>query len=188
MGRLAAGVKGVTLAHQDDRVVGMVAIYQPNADLLVVSEKGIGKRSAVADYRITKRSGKGVKTLHITPKTGALAAIKAVTDTDELLIINKSGTAIRIPVSELRVMGRNTQGVRLIRLNGEDEVASVAKIEEKLWVMGYALALCQFLLQKQYSYYGRWRFHSAEAGYMVSIASHQPVTGLACIDRIPLVA
>lgn len=132
MGRLAAGVKGVTLAHQDDRVVGMVAIYQPNADLLVVSEKGIGKRSAVADYRITKRSGKGVKTLHITPKTGALAAIKAVTDTDELLIINKLGTAIRIPVSELRVMGRNTQGVRLIRLNGEDEVASVAKIEEKL--------------------------------------------------------
>lgn len=132
MGRVAAGVRGVTLADKDDRVVGMVAIYQPNTDLLVVSEKGIGKRSTIADYRITKRGGKGVKTLNTTAKTGALAAIKAVIDTDELLIINKSGTAIRIPVSELRVMGRNTQGVRLIRLNDRDEVTSVAKIAEKL--------------------------------------------------------
>lgn len=132
MGRIAAGVKGITLADKDDRVVGMVAIYQPNTDLLVVSEKGIGKRSTIADYRITKRGGKGVKTLNTTAKTGALAAIKAVIDTDELLIINKSGTAIRIPVSELRVMGRNTQGVRLIRLNDGDEVTSVAKIAEKL--------------------------------------------------------
>ena len=132
MGRVAAGVKGITLAQQDDQVIGMVAIYQPHTDLLVVSEKGFGKRSAAVDYRITKRGGKGVKTLHITAKTGPLIAIKAVTDTDELLIINKAGVAIRISVAELRVMGRNTQGVRLIRLYDGDEVASVAKIKEKL--------------------------------------------------------
>lgn len=132
MGRVAAGVKGITLAQQDDQVIGMVAIYQPHTDLLVVSEKGFGKRSAAVDYRITKRGGKGVKTLHITAKTGPLIAIKAVTDTDELLIINKAGVAIRISVAALRVMGRNTQGVRLIRLHDGDEVASVAKIKEKL--------------------------------------------------------
>jgi DNA gyrase subunit A len=132
MGRVAAGVRGVTLANADDRVVGMVAIYKPNTDLLVVAEKGVGKRSAVADYRITRRGGKGVKTLNITEKTGFLAAIKAVTDADDLLIINKSGIAIRISVSELRVMGRNTQGVRLIKLNAGDEIASVARIETTL--------------------------------------------------------
>ena len=132
MGRVAAGVKGVTLASSDDRVIGMVAITQPDTDLLVVAEKGVGKRSAVADYRITKRGGKGVKTLQVTEKTGALTAIKAVTDTDELLLINKSGIAIRISVNTLRVMGRNTQGVRLIRLNAGDEIASVAKIETTL--------------------------------------------------------
>jgi DNA gyrase subunit A len=130
MGRASTGVKGVTLANEHDRVVGMVAIYKPGIDLLVVSEKGVGKRSAVADYRITKRGGKGIRTLNITEKTGTLAAIKAVVDTDELILINKSGVAIRIAVSELRVMGRNTQGVRLIKLNPGDEIASVAKIGE----------------------------------------------------------
>ncbi|MEM7382791.1 MAG: DNA gyrase subunit A [Bacteroidota bacterium] len=133
MGRIAAGVKGVTLAHPDDQVVGMVAIHHPQTDLLIVSEKGFGKRSAAAAYRITKRGGKGVKTLHITAKTGPLIAIKEVTNTDELLIINKVGIAIRIAVAALRTIGRNTQGVRLIRLNSGDIVTSVAKIEEKLY-------------------------------------------------------
>ena len=128
MGRVAAGVKGVTLTSKDDRVVGLVSTHQAEADLLVVSEKGFGKRSSVADYRITKRGGKGVKTLQITEKTGMLVAIKTVTDTDELMIINKSGITIRIAVSALRVMGRATQGVRLIRLDKEDTLSSVAKI------------------------------------------------------------
>lgn len=132
MDRVTAGVKGITLSHKDDQVIGMLALYQPYTDILVVSATGFGKRSAVADYRITQRGGKGIKTLHITTKTGALAAIKAVRDTDDLLIINKSGLAIRISVAELRVMGRDTQGVRLIRLLGGDKVAAVAKIKEKL--------------------------------------------------------
>jgi len=129
MGRVAAGVKGIVLAGVEDRVVGLVSTHEKQADLLVVSEKGFGKRSAVADYRITKRGGKGVKTLQITEKTGALVAIKAVTDKDELMIINKSGLTIRIAVADLRVMGRATQGVRLIRLDKSDAIASVAKIE-----------------------------------------------------------
>eukprot|EP01132_Coremiostelium_polycephalum_P000152 gene152-205_t len=133
MGRVSTGVRGVTLAGPGDRVVGMVTVYQPDIDLLVVSEKGAGKRSAVADYRITKRGGKGVITLNITEKTGPLAAIEAVTDQDELLIINTSGIAIRIAVNELRVMGRNTQGVRLIRLNNEgDIITSIAKVTENV--------------------------------------------------------
>ena len=129
MGRVAAGVRGITLAGTDDRVVGLVSTHQTQEDLLVVSEKGFGKRSAVEDYRITKRGGKGVKTLQITEKTGMLVAIKAVTDTDELMIINQSGITIRIAVGDLRVMGRATQGVRLIRLDKEDKISSVAKIE-----------------------------------------------------------
>ena len=129
MGRVAAGVRGITLASKDDRVVGLVSTHQAQADLLVVAEKGFGKRSAVEDYRITKRGGKGVKTLQITEKTGMLVAIKAVADTDELMIINKSGIAIRMAVADLRVMGRATQGVRLIRLDKEDEISSVAKID-----------------------------------------------------------
>jgi DNA gyrase subunit A len=132
MGRVSTGVRGITLAGPDDRVVGMVTVYKPDIELLVVAEKGVGKRSSVADYRITKRGGKGVKTLNITEKTGALAAIEAVTDADELLIINTSGIAIRIDVSTLRVMGRNTQGVRLIRLNEGDAITSIAKITENL--------------------------------------------------------
>jgi len=130
MGRVSAGVRGIRLANADDSVVGMVTVYKPNTDLLVVAEKGVGKRSDVADYRITRRGGKGVKTLNITAKTGALAAIEAVTDQDELLIINTSGIAIRIAVSTLRVMGRNTQGVRLIRLNEGDTITSIAKVTE----------------------------------------------------------
>ncbi|MEO1219450.1 MAG: DNA gyrase subunit A [Bacteroidota bacterium] len=132
MGRVAAGVKGITLAGPDDRVVGMVALDQLRTELMVIAEKGFGKRSSAADYRITKRGGKGVKTLNITRKTGSLVAIKAVTDTDELLIINTSGTAIRIPIHDVRVRSRNTQGVRLIRLQTEDTVASVAKIKERI--------------------------------------------------------
>lgn len=130
MGRVAAGVRGITLAGPADRVVGMVTVYKPEVDLLVVAEKGVGKRSSVADYRITKRGGKGVKTLHITEKTGLLAAIEAVTDEDELLIINTSGVAIRISVNSLRVMGRNTQGVRLIKLGEGDSITSIAKVTD----------------------------------------------------------
>ena len=99
------------------------------SDLLVVSEKGYGKRSDLCDYRITKRGGKGVKTINVTEKTGALVAIKAVVDEDELMIINKSGIAIRLPVDQLRVMGRATQGVKLIKLNEDDEISAVEKIE-----------------------------------------------------------
>jgi DNA gyrase subunit A len=129
MGRTAAGVRGVTLEGEHDRVVGMVCISREDANLLVVSEKGYGKRSDMGDYRITRRGGKGVKTINITEKTGKLVAIKEVTDKDELMIINKSGISIRIKVDELRVMGRATQGVRLIKLNDDDSISSVAKIE-----------------------------------------------------------
>lgn len=130
MGRTAAGVRGVTLASEDDKVVGMVCIGKLDSNLLVVSENGYGKRSAIEDYRVTKRGGKGVKTLNITEKTGALVAIKEVNDTDDLMIINRSGIAIRLAVSDLRVMGRATQGVRLIRLGENDQISSVAKIEK----------------------------------------------------------
>ncbi len=129
MGRTAAGVRGVTLESKDDRVVGMVCMSRPDADLLVVSENGYGKRSNIDDYRITKRGGKGVVTLKVTDKTGALVAIKQVVDSDDLMIVNKSGITIRISVEDLRVMGRATQGVKLIRLNDEDSISSVAQIE-----------------------------------------------------------
>ncbi len=129
MGRTAAGVRGVTLEGEGDKVVGMVCVNREDANLLVVSEKGYGKRSPIDDYRITKRGGKGVKTINITEKTGNLVAIKEVIDTDDLMIINKSGITIRISVSGLRVMGRATQGVRVIRLNDGDEISSVEKIE-----------------------------------------------------------
>ena len=130
MGRTAAGVRGVTLEGKDDRVVGMVCITHEGANLLVVSEKGYGKRSSIEDYRITRRGGKGVKTINITDKTGKLVAIKEVGETDELMIINRSGLSIRIKVEELRVMGRATQGVRLIRLNEDDAISSVEKIQK----------------------------------------------------------
>ena len=128
MGRTAAGVRGVTLEGEDDKVVGMVCVAREDANLLVVSENGYGKRSPIDDYRITKRGGKGVKTINITEKTGNLVAIKEVIDTDDLMIINKSGITIRLSVDTLRVMGRATQGVKLIRLNEGDTISSVEKI------------------------------------------------------------
>lgn len=130
MGRTAAGVRGVTLESETDKVIGMVCITRQDANLLVVSENGYGKRSDMDDYRITKRGGKGVKTLNITEKTGKLVAIKQVGDDDDLMIINRSGITIRISVSELRVMGRATQGVRLIKLNEDDRISSVEKIQK----------------------------------------------------------
>jgi DNA gyrase subunit A len=130
MGRTAAGVRGVTLDSDQDKVIGMVCINRADANLLVVSEKGYGKRSDMEDYRITKRGGIGVKTLNITDKTGKLVAIKQVVDEDDLMIINRSGITIRISVSELRVMGRATQGVRLIKLNDDDRISSVEKIQK----------------------------------------------------------
>jgi len=130
MGRTASGVRGVTLeAGGSDRVIGMVCITSEEANLLVVSENGYGKRSSIEDYRITRRGGKGVKTINVTEKTGKLVAIKEVGDKDELMIINKSGISIRIKVEELRVMGRATQGVRLIKLNEDDAISSVEKIQ-----------------------------------------------------------
>ena len=128
MGRTAAGVRGVTL-EGDENVIGMVCVNRDDANLLVVSEKGYGKRSLIEDYRITRRGGKGVKTLNVTEKTGKLVAIKEVVDSDDLMIINKSGITIRMHVASMRIMGRATQGVRLIRLNEDDEISSVEKIE-----------------------------------------------------------
>jgi DNA gyrase subunit A len=130
MGRTAAGVRGVTLDSDQDKVIGMVCINRTDANLLVVSEKGYGKRSDMEDYRITKRGGMGVKTLSITEKTGKLVAIKQVVDEDDLMIINRSGITIRISVAELRVMGRATQGVRLIKLNDDDQISSIEKIQK----------------------------------------------------------
>ncbi len=130
MGRQAAGVKAITLDDEnpDDQVVGMVCISSPEAQLLVVSEKGYGKRSDVQEYRITKRGAKGVGTLKVTEKVGHLVAILEVADNDDLMIINRSGIAIRTPVEDVRVIGRNTQGVKLIRLNDNDSISSVTKI------------------------------------------------------------
>jgi DNA gyrase subunit A len=129
MGRTATGVRGISLDNDNDEVVGMISIDNPETTVLVVSEKGYGKRTDIDDYRVTNRGGKGVKTLNITDKTGNLVAIKGVTDNEDLMIINKSGIIIRMAISELRTMGRATQGVKLITLKGNDEIASVAKIE-----------------------------------------------------------
>ena len=128
MGRGASGVRGITLNDENDEVVGMISVNDMDANVLVVSENGYGKRSSLEDYRVTNRGGKGVKTISITEKTGELVSIKNVTDQDDLMIINKSGIAIRMEVSGLRVMGRATQGVRLINLKGEDTIAAVAKV------------------------------------------------------------
>ena len=127
MGRGASGVRGITLANEQDEVVGMVAVNDMDANILVVSENGFGKRSSLDDYRTTNRGGKGVKTISVTEKTGALVTLKSVTDLDDLMIINKSGIAIRMAVSDLRVMGRATQGVKLINIKGNDSIAAVAK-------------------------------------------------------------
>ncbi|WP_299324212.1 DNA gyrase subunit A [uncultured Maribacter sp.] len=128
MGRNASGVRGITLANDDDEVIGMVSVHNFEDEILVVSEKGYGKRSSIEDYRVTNRGGKGVKTISVTDKTGGLVAIKNVTDSDDLMIINKSGIAIRMSVEDLRVMGRATQGVRLINIKGNDSIAAVAKV------------------------------------------------------------
>ena len=128
MGRNASGVRGVTLAHENDEVIGMISVNETTDNILVVSQNGYGKRSDLEDYRVTNRGGKGVKTISITDKTGELVAIKNVTDQDDLMIINKSGIAIRLPVEDLRVMGRATQGVRLINLKKNDQIAAVAKV------------------------------------------------------------
>lgn len=130
MGRTATGVRGIDLDDENDKVVGLVAVVRENANLLVVSEKGYGKRSDIEDYRVTNRGGKGIKTLNITEKTGKLVSILEVVDSDDLMIINKSGLVIRMPVDALRVMGRATQGVRLIRLQEDDEIASITNILE----------------------------------------------------------
>jgi DNA gyrase subunit A len=128
MGRNASGVRGITLAHKKDEVIGMICLESEEYNVLVVSENGYGKRSNLDDYRVTNRGGKGVKTINVTNKTGNLIAIKNVTDNDDLMIINRSGLAIRLSVSELRVMGRATQGVRLINLREGDTIAAVAKV------------------------------------------------------------
>ena len=135
MGRSAAGVRGITLSETlGDRVVGMVCVSDASQELLVVSENGYGKRSALDEYRVTNRGGKGVQAMKITEKTGNLVAIKDVNNTDDLMIINKSGITIRLRMSDLRTIGRATQGVRLIKISGNDEISSVAKVaaeEEK---------------------------------------------------------
>lgn len=128
MGRGASGVRGITLADSSDEVIGMISVNDMESNILVVSENGYGKRSSLEDYRITNRGGKGVKTISITDKTGSLVSIKNVTDEDDLMIINKSGIAIRMAVEDLRVMGRATQGVKLINLKGSDSIAAVAKV------------------------------------------------------------
>ncbi len=128
MGRNASGVRGIRLANDKDEVVGMIAVNDLEDNILVVSENGYGKRSSLEDYRITNRGGKGVKTINITEKTGDLVAVKNVTDEDDLMIINKSGITIRLAICNLRVMGRATQGVKLINLNKKDSIAAVAKV------------------------------------------------------------
>ena len=128
MGRNASGVRGIRLANNADEVIGMVSVNDMDSDILVVSENGYGKRSKLEDYRMTNRGGKGVKTISITEKTGSLVSIKNVSDSDDLMIINRSGIAIRMEVESLRVMGRATQGVRLINLRDDDTIAAVAKV------------------------------------------------------------
>jgi len=128
VGRTGAGVKGITLGKADDEVIGMVWVEKDDNEILVVSEKGFGKRSDIDEYRITNRGGKGIKTLNITDKTGKLIAIKGVNDELDLMIINRSGITIRLAVSDLRITGRATQGVRLINLRNDDSIAAVAQV------------------------------------------------------------
>lgn len=128
VGRSASGVRGITLANDQDYVVGMVCMGEDGGNVLVVSENGFGKRSLIDDYRITNRGGKGVKTLNITDKTGGLVALKKVTDEDDLMIINRSGLTIRLHVNQLRILGRATQGVKLININEKDQIAAVARV------------------------------------------------------------
>ena len=133
MGRVSTGVRGIRLSQNtDDEVIGMVTVLDPeNTTILTVSEKGFGKRSYSEAYRLVKRGGKGVKTMTINEKTGKLIALKSVSDNEDLMIINKSGILIRMAVSEVRTAGRDTQGVKLIRLKSGDEIAAVAKVLAK---------------------------------------------------------
>ena len=128
MGRTASGVRGIRLADDNDEVIGMVSVNDMTSEILVVSENGYGKRTALEDYNVTNRGGKGVKTLKITEKTGKLVSINSVSDEDDLMIINKSGLTIRMDVASLRVMGRATQGVKLINIKGNDSIAAVTKV------------------------------------------------------------
>ncbi len=128
IGRTASGVKGVTLGNETDEVIGMICVNDPEDDVLVVSEHGYGKRSSLPDYPITNRGGKGVKTINITEKTGKLIAIKNVSDENDLMIITQNGLTIRVAVKTIRVMGRAAQGVRIINLKEQDQIASVVKV------------------------------------------------------------
>ncbi len=128
IGRTASGVRGVTLGSEDDEVIGMVCVQDENEDILVISENGYGKRSKIEDYRITNRGGKGVKTINITEKTGNLIAVKSVSNDNDLMIITQNGLTIRLNVSSISVLGRATQGVRVINLKGDDRIASVARV------------------------------------------------------------
>ena len=128
MGRNASGVRGIKLKDEKDEVIGMISVNDMDSDILVVSKNGYGKRSSLDSYRITNRGGKGVKTISITDKTGSLVSLKSVNDNDHLMIINKSGIAIRMEVNSLRVMGRATQGVKLINLKYNYSIAAVAKV------------------------------------------------------------
>jgi DNA gyrase subunit A len=131
MGRTASGVRGIKLdSDKKDEVVGMLTLHNGNETILVVSENGYGKRSEIESYRITNRGGKGVKTLNVTEKTGYLIALKSVAESDDLMIINQSGITIRLKVSNLRVIGRAAQGVKVINLNENDQIAAVANISE----------------------------------------------------------
>jgi len=128
MGRTAAGVRGINLNDPDNKVIGMVCISREDAQLLVLSENGFGKRSAIDSYRVTNRGGKGVSTMNATDKVGKLVAIREVTEEDDLMIITRNGIAIRMSVLDIRQAGRNTQGVKLIRLSSSDEITSVTRI------------------------------------------------------------
>jgi DNA gyrase subunit A len=136
MGRSSTGVRGITLDNEVDEVVGMVCVDSPETTILVVSETGYGKRSELDEYRITNRGGKGVRTLNVTEKTGRLVGILDVTDEDDLMIINQKGVTIRLGVADLRVMGRATQGVRLIKMKDGDSIASITKVKRDEEVEG----------------------------------------------------
>ncbi|MEL7251346.1 MAG: DNA gyrase C-terminal beta-propeller domain-containing protein, partial [Bacteroidota bacterium] len=133
MGRTAAGVRGISLSDEKDEVVGMICIDPNDTDItvMVISEKGMGKRSDFQDYRLTNRGGKGVRTMMVTDKTGALVAIKAVKEDNDLMITSRSGVVIRMRVEDIRVMGRATQGVKVIRLDAKDEIADVTVVNRE---------------------------------------------------------
>lgn len=129
IGRTASGVRGIRLGGKDDEVIGMICVQDENEDILVISENGYGKRSKIDAYRITNRGGKGVKTINVTEKTGKLIAIKSVSNENDLMIITLNGLTIRLHVNTISVLGRATQGVRVINLKGDDRIASVARVD-----------------------------------------------------------